>query len=104
DDRLALDVTYFRADLKDEIETTFDPDTFLSTVINLPGESERRGVEVALSAGITATWELGASYTYTDAAQPDGLAELRRPRHAASLQSTWVLGEGRGRVHAGVAY
>src|SRR5690606_7951954 len=78
-------VTYFRADLDDEIVTVFDAETFLSSVANLPGESERRGVELDVSVAPTARWDIAASYTYTDARQPDGEPELRRPRHVASL-------------------
>ena len=96
-----LDVTYFRADLEDEIETTFDSSTFLSSVRNLRGESERRGVELSIVAGVSDRWQVAASYTYTHAEQPDG-GELRRPRHVASLDNTLQFLDGRARLHFGV--
>jgi vitamin B12 transporter len=99
-----LDATYFRANLEDEILTTFDAETFLSTVVNLAGKSERRGVELALDAPLADWWRLRASYTYTDADQPDGEAELRRPRHLGSVSSTFALRSGRARIHFGAVF
>ncbi|HEX6998855.1 MAG TPA: TonB-dependent receptor [Gammaproteobacteria bacterium] len=99
-----MDATYFRADLEDEIETTFDSSTFLSSVRNLPGTSERRGFELTVRGAPLPTWQLAASYTYTDAEQPDGRAELRRPRHIASLDNTLAFAGGRARVNVGVDY
>lgn len=43
DGRAVIDVTYFQDRLKDEISTVFDPVTFLSTSVNTPGKSRRRG-------------------------------------------------------------
>lgn len=99
-----IDVSYFRADLDDEIVTVFDEASFLSTVENLAGESERRGVELAVSATPTARWNLAASYTYTDAREPDGEAEVRRPRHVASLDNALELVGGRARLNVGIDY
>lgn len=102
--RARVDVTYFRADLEDEIVTVFDETSFLTTAENLPGESERRGVELAVSAAPTARWNVAASYTYTDARQPDGSAEVRRPRHVASLDNALELVGGRARLNVGIDY
>jgi len=102
--RLRLDGTYFRADLRDEIQTTFDFETFLSGVTNLAGDSRRRGIELSLAAELAANWRLDAAYTYTDAQQPDGRAELRRARHIASLDNSFQFAAGRGRVHLGIDY
>jgi vitamin B12 transporter len=104
DGRWLVDLTYFRADLEDEIQTTFDAATFLSTVRNLPGDSTRRGAELSVNAALSRAWRLAASYTYTDAEQPDGLAELRRARHIASLDNTLHLAGGRARLHVGIDY
>jgi vitamin B12 transporter len=102
--RLRLDATYFRADLQDEIQPTFDSTSFLSSVTNLDGDSERRGVELSLDAELASNWNLAASYTYTDAEQPDGQAEVRRARHIASLNNTFQFAAGRGRVNLGIDY
>lgn len=85
DGRVVLDVTYFRADLEDEIVSTFDPATFLTSVDNLEGRSEREGVEISLSAKILDGLSIAAAYTYTNAEDADGRKEVRRPRHVASL-------------------
>ena len=78
-----LDVTYFNADLTNKINGTAPgprPGTFTS--VNLPGESTREGVEVAARFKLTRELTLGGAYTYTDARNPDGERELRRPPHA----------------------
>lgn len=103
-DRVRVDWTYFRADLSDEIVTTFDSASFLSSVANLDGDSERRGVELSLDANITERWRLSAAYTYTDADQPDGRAELRRARHIAALDSAFEMAGGRARINVGIDY
>ena len=104
DGRWRADITYFDADLREEIQTTFDTPTFLSSVTNLPGDSERRGAEMILNGAPTERWQLAASYTYTDARQPDGLPELRRAKRIASLDNTVELAGGRARVHLGIDY
>jgi len=85
DGRVVLDVTYFRADLEDEIATIFDPGTGLLTVENEQGESERQGVEVSLNAEPLPGLVVDAAYTFTDSEDADGREEVRRPRHIASL-------------------
>lgn len=109
-DRASLGATYFREDLEDEINGfAFDPDTFLFTAENLDGRSKRRGVEVTARGRVTDGLRLSGSYTYTDATQPDPLTgedtrEIRRPRHAASLNADWGLLEGKADVNLNVSY
>lgn len=93
DGRLVTDLTYYHADLDDEINGFFcPPPTFACTAINESGESKRKGVEATVEAGISADYSLSASYTYTDATEDDGsgsqVREIRRPLHAASLNLT----------------
>jgi vitamin B12 transporter len=113
DDRLTADLTYFRADLDDEINGFYcPPPAFACTAVNEPGESRRKGVELALDAALTARWTLAASYTYTDArqaeARPDGslgeMREIRRPLHAAAVNLTGRWLGGRLVVDAGASY
>lgn len=85
DGRVVVDVTYFQADLDDEIVTVFDPATGFLSVDNQAGRSERQGIEVSLEADLTDGLSLDVAYTYLDAEDPDGLIEIRRPRHSASL-------------------
>ena len=109
--RLSVGATYFREELENEINGfAFDPDTFLFTAENLDGESERRGVEVSALARVTAALRFAASYTYTDSNQPDPVTgedtrEIRRPRHAASVNADWrFLDSGRAGLNANLSY
>lgn len=83
-------VTYFRARLDNEINGfVFDPGLGAFTARNEDATSDRQGVEVRARADVGRT-TIAASYTFTDATQPDGAAgderELRRPRHMANLR------------------
>jgi vitamin B12 transporter len=106
-DRAFLDVTYFRANLTNEIVG------FGTSLANLNGESERSGIEVALRAQLTPSLLLGASYTYLDATgadlnlDPTGtiqFPEVRRPRHAGRGDLTYVFADGRGSVSLAAIY
>ncbi|MCP5156871.1 MAG: TonB-dependent receptor [Ectothiorhodospiraceae bacterium] len=89
DDRVVLDVTWFESDLTNEVATVFDPVTFLSSPVNLPGESRRRGLELSARARLTPTLGASASYTFLRAEQSDGRDEARRPRHTGSVSLDW---------------
>lgn len=102
DDRLKLDVTYFHADLENEIVTVFVG--FSTSVDNLIGTSQRDGVEVMLTAQLTDNLSIGGSYTYTDSRQPDASPEVRRPRHMGNLNANYVFAAGRGNVNLDVSY
>ncbi len=104
DGRFVVDVTYFNANLEDEITTVFAPDFSSSSPINQEGESERQGVEISLRADLTSTLSLTADYTYLDATDPDGRIEVRRPEHTASGNLTWRFLEDRGTFNANVRY
>ena len=98
DGRLITDVTYFSADVQDAIAPAG------VTVVNLPGTSTRRGVEITLQYSPTDLFQIDASYTYTDARRPNGQAELRRPRHTGSVNVTAFSPDQRGRATLGVSY
>lgn len=95
DGDLLLGLTYFNARLENEIDGfVFDPMTFAYTAENINGRSDRQGVEATVDARLSATLGLKASYTYTDATQPDSgvdreVDELRRPRHLGSVSLNW---------------
>jgi len=87
---MILQASLFRQDLKDEINGfVFDSNTFLSTAENMPGTSTRSGIEISAQWRLSDSFDLGASYTYTDSKEENFLgeevAEVRRPRHAGAL-------------------
>jgi len=104
-------VTYFRERLEDEIDGFyFDPSLGafgMFTAVNRDGTSKSKGVEVEVSASIIDGLSSTASYTYTDASQPDATGqqqrEIRRPRHMAALNLNYAL-LGRAQVNANVTY
>ena len=84
-----LSLTYFNAELEDEIFTTFPPPNFTATPSNAVTTSKQQGIEVALSATIGPQWSLDAAYSYVDA-EENGVAEVRRPESIASAALTWT--------------
>jgi vitamin B12 transporter len=102
DNKLTLDVTYFHANLENEIVTVFAG--FSTTVDNLVGTSQRDGVEVMLSAQLTDNLSLGGSYTYTKSRQPGGAPEVRRPKHMGNINANYAFAAGRGNVNLDVSY
>ncbi len=104
DDRAAIDITYFHANLKREITTVFDPLTFAASPINLDGKSKRQGVEITLAAELMKGLRFDGSYTYTDTDQPDGLPEIRRAKHIASGALNHDFAGGRGNINLGLRY
>ena len=104
DRRLIVDVTYFASDFKDKIVMEQVGGTFLFTVVNAPGVSRRRGVEVSVKA-TPADWvSLSGTYTYTDAELPDGTPEIRRPKHAASGSATFTFPDRKTRLTLNAVY
>lgn len=95
--RLIVDLTYFEADLEDEIQS------FFPSVINVAGESERSGIELVASYQPDADTYFTFDYTYTDSDEPGG-EELRRPEHKASLSAARHLMSDRLRLTAGLVY
>jgi len=97
-DRGQVSLTYFNETLEDEISG------FGATVENLDGESDRQGVEFGLDVTPIEGLTLGASYTYLDADEPDGLQEVRRPRHAAAANAFYRFLDDRAEVGVEVIY
>ncbi len=93
-----VDVTYFESDLQNEIVG------FGDTLINLDDESHRRGIEVAGRFNVTREITLGAAYTWLDASDPTGLAEVRRPEHTARFDVNYVFDHGRGNINLAAIY
>ena len=104
DGRMILDATYFRASVTDRIVSGFDPDANLPTSVNAPGESDRQGLELMMSATPVEGLSLDATYTYTLSRDADGLQDVRVPRHSARLGGTYAFMQGRAQVTASATY
>ncbi len=88
-DSASLAVTWFDSTLEGEIFTTFPAPAFIATPANRATQSDQRGVEVALNARIADQWSLDAAYSYLDA-EENGVEEVRRPGHIASMALNWT--------------
>jgi len=100
-----VDVTYFNETFTDEIVSSFGTGPGGSnTLANSTGESPREGVEVTASFEASDTLLLGLNYTYTDAREPNGTVEIRRPRHEVGLSATLDAFNARGTVTANVRH
>jgi len=117
DDQITIDVTYFQADLTDEIDsgqTDVDGDGIPDdTVINQIGTSKRKGVEVSLNAQLTPTLLFTGSYTYLDATQPISpifpnppgkFTEIRRPKHSGAFTASYTFLDKRGKLDLSANY
>jgi vitamin B12 transporter len=93
-----LDVTYFNADLTNEITG------FGNSLTNLVGVSERSGVEVALRTQLLQSLYFGASYTFLDATEPNGNPEVRRPKNSARLDATYLFAGTKGTFNVAAVY
>jgi vitamin B12 transporter len=91
----SLEAIAFTNDLQDEIVEDFSifPNY---TVVNVPGESRRRGIELSGEWRPTDGLRVSANYTYTDTREPEtagsALREIRRPEHTANLAADWRSG------------
>lgn len=94
---LLIDISYFNADLTDEIQALFP------SVLNASGQSKRSGAELSMSWQPGASTSISATYTYTDADEPGG-EEVRRPRHMASASIARRLLNGRLQVAGSAVY
>lgn len=84
DGRLVADLTYFQLDTDDLI----DFDYALSSYVQLPGVTRRRGIEASLVWQAAPWLDLEAAYTFTHTRQPDGLRRPRIPAHDIALSAT----------------
>lgn len=87
-DSASLAVTWFDSTLEGEIFTTFPAPAFIATPANRTTQSDQRGVEVSVNARLADQWSLDAAYSYLDA-EENGVEEVRRPAHIASMALNW---------------
>ena len=93
-----IQIAVFEQEIEDEIDGfIFDPDTFLYTADNLSTTSKRSGIELGARWTVSDQLDLAMNYTYTDATE-NGAIELRRPRHAGSVQANYSFMSARGHI------
>ena len=99
-----IQIAVFEQEIEDEIDGfIFDPDTFLYTADNLSTTSKRSGVELGARWTVSEQLDLSMNYTYTDATE-NGAIELRRPRHAGSMQANYSFMSARGHIALAADY
>ncbi len=98
--RAVIDVTYFEADLENEIRGVGFP----ATPINLDGESKRDGIEISSRFALTPQLSLGASYTYLESTDPDGAEEIRRAPHTGRIDANYIFAGGLGNFNVAAVY
>lgn len=98
DDRVILDVTYFRQRISDLITGAGN------TSVNLAGESKIDGVEAGIGIAPADGLFIRAAYTYTDGTDATGAELVRRPRDTASLTVNYAFLDDRANVNLSVVY
>lgn len=102
---LIVDVTYFRANLENEIFADYSGP--IPTAGNRDQESTRRGVEVTVTARPTDNLDIVATYTHLNSFETDAAGlrfrEVRRPEHQASLNATYRFSD-RARATVSAVY
>lgn len=93
--RVTIGATYFQSRLTDEIFITFPPPNFVPTPGNRATVSRQRGVETYAKAQLSPAWRIDAAYSWLRARE-NGVQEVRRPKHNASLAVDWAPAGGRG--------
>lgn len=103
DGAVTLSVTYFNAELDDEIFTTFAPPFFVATPGNRTSTSTQQGVEVALAADFGSGFTFNGAYSLLDA-EENGAEEVRRPQNIASAVLNWSAPKDRASVNLAVRH
>jgi len=85
--KATIGATYFDSQLEDEIYTAYPAPSFIATPSNRTTKSRQHGVEAFVSARPIPQIKFDLAYTYLHARE-NGLEEVRRPKHVASLNTT----------------
>lgn len=97
-----VSLSYFSADLRDEIVNDFR--VFPFTVRNAAGQSSRKGLELSARYRPVDSLTLAASYGYTEAEDDRGFQEVRRPKHVGSVSASYRFLEDRALVSLSADY
>lgn len=82
---LYLEAVYFDQEISDEI--VYDNNSFGYLQVN--GDTDSTGVELAAEVPLFQALFLSANYTYTDSQDVNGDQRVRRPEHMANLGISW---------------
>lgn len=82
-----IGATYFRSRLENEIFTTYPAPLFVASPDNRATLSRQRGLELFAGLKPTSQLRVDAAYTYLHARE-NGVREVRRPKHVASVNIT----------------
>lgn len=106
-----IDVTYFNANLENEIDFNFVPPAiacggvpFCFIPFNRTGESQRDGIEVSGRLLIMDGLSVGAAYTYLDARESTGEEEVRRAPHSGRADLNYAFANGKGNFNLAAVY
>jgi len=80
-------ITYFNADLEDEIFTNFG--VFPFTADNREGDSEREGFEVSAGWQVNEDLSVAGSFSQIDSTNDSGVDEIRVPEWTGSASVNW---------------
>lgn len=90
---LTASLTYFSAELENEIFTAFDA-SFNSTSQNQIGDSQRQGIEFGANWQVTEQLRVTGQATWTDSDDNLGVDEIRVPDWTGSLSASWQSDAG----------
>jgi vitamin B12 transporter len=90
DEQVQFGVTYFNAQLTDEIGSSCDAN-WVCTPVNISGISDRQGLELSSSFAVNDSLFINAAYTYTDSEDPAGVEEQLRAKHIGSINAIWQM-------------
>lgn len=93
-----VDLTYFHTDVNNLIVGSG------MTAVNMSSESEIQGVELSMVSNPTDNLRFDGSFTYTDTDDGNGNELVRRPKHSASINGSYLLPDQQTRITAGAQY
>lgn len=93
-----VDLTYFHTDVDNLIVGSG------MTSINMPSDSKIQGVELSVVSNPTENLRIDGSFTYTDTDDGNGNELVRRPKHSASINGSYLLADHQTRLTAGAQY
>ena len=101
---IMVDLTAFSANLRDEIITVFDPQTFKSKSINDDQKSTRTGIELSAATYLQKNWSLATTYTHLTTEDGYDVEEIRRPKHKGSISLNYRFNNSKTHINIGAIF